>query len=504
MTTIERSSGILLHITSLPSRFGIGDMGPEAYRFADFLHRSKQHLWQILPLNAVHGGGGYSPYFNWSAFAGNTLLISPEIMVRDGFLEPSDLEPDPGFPVGDVDYPSAETYRARLFDIAFDRFRARGTSRSHDAFDLFCSENHSWLQDAVRFKVLAERFGSDSWQEWPGEFMRRDHGALAEFDRGFEEALHKEKFLQFVFDSQWRALRAYCNRRQIQIFGDIPIYVPYNSADVWSHSDLFKLDDHMRPESVSGVPPDYFSATGQLWGHPVYRWDRLQAEGYQWWIERIEHNLALFDWIRIDHFRGLVAFWEVPASHTSAMEGKWVPAPVDDFLSFLFRRFPMLPMVAEDLGLITADVREVMRRFDIPGMRVALFAFGDDFPNGAYLPHNMDSHGVFFTGTHDTNTVEGWFESEAGEEEKRRLVKYLGYEVSAGRVHWAMIRLVMISPARIAVIPFQDVLGLGESARMNRPGNPHGNWRWRLKGGELSADLAERLADLTEVFGRDR
>jgi 4-alpha-glucanotransferase len=479
-------------------------MGPEAYRFADFLSRAKQHLWQILPLNAVHRGGDYSPYFNWSAFAGNTLLISPEMMVRDGFLKPADLEPNPGFTGGEADYAMAEEYRARLFDVAFDRFRSGGTSRSQDVFGLFCSENHSWLQDAVRFKVLTNRFGSDAWQEWPDEIKRRDPLALREFDSNSAEELHKEKFLQFLFSLQWQALRAYCNQMQIQIFGDIPIYVPYNSADVWSHPDLFKLDDQMRPESVSGVPPDYFSATGQLWGHPVYRWDRLQADGYRWWVDRIKHNIAMFDWIRIDHFRGLVAFWEVPASHTSAIDGKWVPAPVDDFLSFLFHRFPMLPMVAEDLGLITADVREVMRRYDIPGMRVALFAFGEDFPHGAYLPHNMDSHGVFFTGTHDTNTVEGWFESEAGEEEKHRLAKYLGYKLSSGMVHWAMIRLVMISPARIALIPFQDVLGLGESSRMNWPGKPHGNWRWRLNGGELTPDLADRMADLTEIFGRDR
>ncbi len=503
MTKIKRSCGVLLHITSLPSRFGVGDMGPEAYRFADFLSRAKQHLWQILPLNAVHRGGDYSPYFNWSVFAGNTLLISPEIMVRDGLLDSSDLEPDPGFSEGDADYVMAEEYRCRLFDIAFERFRSRGTNLSLEAFGSFCRENQSWLQDAVRFKVLSDHFGSDCWHQWPEDIKRRDPQALREVDLAFEEELHKEKFLQFLFIFQWRALRGYCNERQVRIFGDVPIYVPYNSADVWAHPDLFKLDDQMHPESVSGVPPDYFSATGQLWGHPVYRWDRLQADGYRWWVDRIEHNLALFDWVRIDHFRGLVAYWEVPASNTSAIDGKWVPAPVDDFLGFLYRRFPLLPVVAEDLGLITADVREVMRRFDIPGMRVALFAFGEDFPRGAYLPHNMDSNGVFFTGTHDTNTVEGWFESEAGEEEKRRLIKYLGYEVSAGTVHWAVIRLVMISPASIALIPFQDVLGLGESARMNRPGKPGGNWRWRLSGGEATPDLADRLADLTTIFGRD-
>ena len=503
MTTTQRSSGILLHITSLPSRFSIGDLGPEAYRFADFLCRAKQRLWQILPLNPVNPWGDYSPYYSWSAFAGNTLLISPEMMVRDGFLDAGDLDPEPGSNGGNVDYNLAESCRSRLFDVAFDRFSTGPRHRLQDAFREFCTANRIWLHDAVRFAVLKNHFGGDCWQRWPEEIKRREPHTLEQVDRQFEEALRRQKFLQFLFDLQWRALRDYCNEKQIQLFGDIPIYVTCDSADVWANPDLFKLNDNMLPESVSGVPPDYFSATGQLWGHPVYRWDRLQATGYRWWIHRIRHNLALFDWIRIDHFRGLVAFWEVPASHTTAIDGRWVEAPAADFLGCLFRRFPLLPMIAEDLGTITPDVREIMRRFDIPGMRVALFGFGEDYPQGAYLPHNMDSHGVFFTGTHDTNTIRGWFQSEATAEEKRSLRDYLGSDVSAEHVHWDMIRLVMLSPARIAMIPMQDVLGLGETARMNRPGKALGNWRWRLESGQPTREIADRLADLTVIFGRD-
>lgn len=504
MTDIERCSGILLHITSLPSRFGVGDLGPEAYRFADFLCRAKQRMWQILPLNPSDGGGDYSPYSGWSAFAGNTLLISPENMVRDGFLEAGDLDPAPAFSGDKADYQAAERYRSRLFDRAFDRFSAGSARRFQESYGRFCEESRSWLDDAARFHVLKDNFEQKSWQHWPDEIKRRDPQAIEHVDRYFGTAIRKEKFVQFIFDFQWRALRAYCNGKNIRLFGDIPIYVTADSADVWSHPELFRLDQDMGPESVSGVPPDYFSETGQLWGHPLYRWDRLQATGYDWWKQRIAHNLDLFDWIRLDHFRGLVAFWEVPASHKSAMNGRWVEAPAADFLDCLRQSFPDLPMIAEDLGIITDDVREIMRRYQIPGMRVALFAFGDDFPESAYLPHNMDSNGMFFTGTHDTNTVRGWFQTEATAEMKVRVRKYLGCGLSADNISWAMIRLVMISPARIALIPMQDVLGLDETARMNRPGAARGNWRWRVSKDQLTEDIVDRLADLTATFGRNR
>lgn len=502
MTTIARASGILLHITSLPSAFGIGDLGPEAYRFADFLRRANQRLWQILPLNPVERRSGYSPYSSWSAFAGNTLLISPEKMVQDGYLNVNDLDPIPDFKAGKADFKTAEKYKARLFDIAFDRFTANPRRRVQDAVDQYCRVNDAWLHDAARFKVLNSHFGSDAWQLWPDSLKLRKAETLKQSDKHFKAALLKEKFLQFLFDQQWRALREYCKDNQIQLFGDIPIYVNHGSADVWSHPDLFKLDNQLLPRGVSGVPPDYFSATGQLWGHPVYRWDRLQATGYDWWLQRIGHNLAHFDWIRIDHFRGLVAFWEVAADQASAITGKWVAAPAADFLTCLFRRYPLLPMVAEDLGVISADVRETMRRFQILGMRVALFAFGNDFPHSPYLPHNMERHCAFFTGTHDTNTVEGWFRSEATTAEKRRLYRYLGYSVPAGRAHWAVVRLVMQSPACIALFPLQDILGLGKSARMNQPGKAGGNWRWRFDSRRLTATLADQLAALTVTFGR--
>jgi 4-alpha-glucanotransferase len=502
MTTIERSSGILLHISCLPSRFGIGDLGPEAYRFADFLHEAGQRLWQMLPLNPTHRNGDYSPYYSWSAFAGNTMLISPEKMLADGLINPSDLQPLPAFKSGAA-FALADDYKERLLDIAFERFSASGSRhKMHDAFRRFCLESDTWLHDAARFKVLKNHHQGNAWHQWPEKIRFREPKALKDIDGRLKKELLREKFAQFIFHLQWRALRTYCNAKQIQMFGDIPIYVTYDSADVWSHPELFKLDDQLRPVVVSGVPPDYFSETGQLWGHPVYRWDFLKSQGYEWWLQRIAQNLAHFDWIRIDHFRGLVAFWEVPADHETAMKGKWTQAPAEDFLSCLFRRFPLLPMVAEDLGLITADVRETMRRFEIVGMSVALFAFGDDFPHGVYLPHNMNRRSVAFTGTHDTNTVKGWFQSEAGLKEKRRLVRYLGYNVTARQVHWAMVRLVMQSSARIALFPLQDILGLGKDARMNRPGSSGGNWRWRFESDALTASLSKKLAELTVTFGR--
>jgi 4-alpha-glucanotransferase len=502
MTTIERCSGILLHITSLPSRFGIGDMGPGARRFADFLQSAQQRLWQILPLNPTHPNGDYSPYYSWSAFAGNTLLISPEQMVQDGFIEAGDLDPSPRFKARSADYPTATSYKNRLFDIAFRRFKAKSGRRAREAFGRFCQSNAAWLDDAARFKVLQEHFRGQPWQQWPDPLKRRRKSALRQIERHLKAEIQKEKFLQFLFDTQWRDLRHYCTEKEVQLFGDIPIYVNGDSADVWAHPDLFQLDDDLWPAAVSGVPPDYFSATGQLWGHPVYAWQQLQTTGYRWWLHRIGHNLDRFDWIRIDHFRGLVAFWEVPAHHTTAMDGRWTAAPAEEFLACLLRRYPLMPMVAEDLGVITADVREILQRFDIPGMRVALFAFGADFPQSPYLPHQIPPHCAFFTGTHDTNTVKGWFQSEATAAEKRRLKRYLGYPVSDGQVHWDLIRMVMQSPARMALVPMQDVLGLGRTARMNRPGKAHGNWRWRVDPRRLTKALAHRLRQMAITYGR--
>jgi 4-alpha-glucanotransferase len=495
----RRASGILLHITSLPSPYGIGDLGPEAYGFADFLAETKQGFWQILPLNPVDSAYGNSPYQSVSAFAGNPLLISPELMVKDGFLAKSDLETAPDFPEGRVEYPAVFAYHKRLFDLAYDHFSQDGYEHEYEAF---CLDNLYWLDDFVLFVSLKSHFSGKAWTEWPREIRDRRPEALASMKGELRDAIEKVKFLQYVFFRQWRALKGYCNQCDIQLFGDIPIYVIHDSADVWANPELFTLDDNKRSSAVAGVPPDYFSETGQLWGNPVYRWDVLRERGYGWWIQRVEHNLKLFDLIRVDHFRGLVGYWVVPAGETNAVNGAWIEAPAEDFLNALLRRFPQLPIIAEDLGVITPDVKEVMQRFGLPGMKVLLFAFGEDIPTNPYIPHNLPENCVLYTGTHDNNTTRGWFEREATPEIKERLFRYLGREVPVEDIHWQLIRLAMMSVANMVIFPIQDILGLGEEARMNRPATTKGNWQWRLSPEQLTASITDRLRELTELYGR--
>jgi 4-alpha-glucanotransferase len=495
----RRSSGILLHITSLPSAYGIGDLGPEAYRWADFLAETRQSIWQILPLNPTDLAYGNSPYQSVSAFAGNPLLISPQLMVKEGFLERSDVEGVPGYGKGPIDYPAVIAGKEHLCLAAYERFKRAG--KSHE-YEEFCRENSSWLDDFALFTALREHYPGKSWTEWPQEVRDRLPGALQSLNNELYGACEKVKFLQYVFFEQWHALRAYCNRRGIQLFGDIPIYVIHESADAWANPELFMLDDERRPSVVAGVPPDYFSETGQLWGNPIYRWDVLRERGYDWWIKRVEHNLTLFDLIRIDHFRGLVGYWAVPAGERNAVNGTWVDAPAEDFLNALLKRFPQLPIIAEDLGVITPDVREIMCRFDLPGMKVLLFAFGEDLPTNPYIPHNLPRNCMLYTGTHDNNTARGWFEGEATPEIRERLFRYLGREVPAEDIPWELIRLAMMSVANTVITPMQDILGLGKEARMNRPATTEGNWRWRLSPELLTPSLAEKLRNMTKLYGR--
>jgi len=494
----RRGSGILLHITSLPSSHGVGDLGPGAYRFADFLVEAKQSLWQILPLNPVDPANGNSPYQSPSAFAGNPSLISPEFMVRDGWLVEADLEGPPKFEKGRADYRAVIEYKRRLFDAAYGRFKG---NRKQYEYEQFCSENAYWLDDHALFKALKGYFGK-AWVEWPRDIRDRKPKAFQSLKNELQHKIEVEKFLQYLFYQQWLALKDYCNQRGIQIFGDIPIYVIHDSADVWANRELFDLDDRGDPSAVAGVPPDYFSETGQLWGNPLYRWDRLRETGYTWWIKRIAHNAKYLDLVRVDHFRGFVGYWEVPAGEPNAINGRWVEAPAEDFFNTLLKRFPKLPIIAEDLGVITPDVREIMHRFDLPGMKVLLFAFGDDLATNPYIPHNLPRNCVIYTGTHDNNTVRGWFEREAAPETKERLVRYLGREVSVERIHWELIRLAMMSVANMAIFPMQDILGLGEEARMNRPATVQGNWQWRLVPEQLTPTLAAKLLEITEVYGR--
>ncbi len=496
----KRGSGILLHITSLPSSYGVGDLGPEAYRFADFLAQTKQRYWQVLPLNPTDPAYGNSPYSSVSAFAGNTLLISPDLLVEEGLLSREDLDPVPPFPEARCDFSEVICYKGKLLERAYQRFNQNGKGR--ESFETFCSESSSWLEDFALFVVLKKQFDGKVWNQWPGELRDRNLKSLLAIKKDCADQMEKEKFWQYLFFEQWYALRTSCQQKGVNLFGDLAIYVSLDSADVWANPRLFKLDREKRPAFVSGVPPDYFSETGQLWGNPVYRWNVLKKSDYQWWRERIAHNLELFDVLKIDHFRGLVAYWEIPAGEKTAINGQWVKVPVKDFLDTLNQHFPRLPIVAEDLGLITPDVREVMDHFALPGMKVLLFAFGEDYPMHPYLPHTYEKNFLVYTGTHDNNTVRGWFEGDASSEDKQRLFRYLGREVPAEEIHWAMIRLAMMSVARSVILPMQDVLGLDGEARMNRPSIAHGNWEWRLLPGQITPSVSERLLEVTKTFGR--
>lgn len=493
-----RGSGVLLHITSLPSPYGIGDLGPEAQRFADFLAEAKQSFWQVLPLNPTDPAFGNTPYNSISAFAGNYLIISPDLLMVEGLLLKDDLTHAPSNETG-IDYPGVMAYKDRLLDRAFEHFKSRPPDEN---FRSFCSRNASWLDDYALFKSIKAAQGEKAWSSWPQGLRDRQKESLDKAKDELKERIERERFVQYTFFKQWNSLKERCNSREINIIGDIPIYVNYDSADVWSHQDLFKLDAEKRQVSSAGVPPDYFSTTGQLWGNPIYDWDALQKSGYSWWILRLEHNFSLFDFLRIDHFRGLVAYWEVPAGEKTAIRGSWVEAPHEDFFATIFRRFISAPIIAEDLGTITADVREVIERFEIPGMIVLQFAFGGETAKNPYIPHNHRKNRIVYTGTHDNNTTRGWFEKDASQEEKESLFKYMGRELSADQVSWEMARLCMASIADISVIPVQDLLGLGPDARMNFPGKTTGNYQWRLKSGQASSELAMKVAEMAKTYGR--
>ncbi len=498
----DRAAGILLHVTSLPSPYGIGDLGPSARAFVDFLADARQKYWQILPLNPTSPACGNSPYSSLSALAGSTLLLSPDLLVEDGLLGRSALEETGPFAGSRVDFPAVQAHKEKLLDQAFRTFRRSGRGAARVAFEEFCERQAAWLEDYCLFVAIRQRLDGRSWSRWPVELRDREAGALRTVRAERREELEREKFGQYLFARQWDALRAHCRARGVRVIGDLSIYVNFESADVWAHPELFRLGTDRRPEAVAGVPPDYFSATGQLWGNPIYRWDRLQATGFAWWIERIERNAQLFDALRIDHFRGLVAYWEVPAGEDTAVNGRWVAAPHEALFAALRARVPDFPVLAEDLGFITPDVQAVLDRLGVPGMKVLLFAFMDGSPRSPYLPHMYPRNCAVYTGTHDNNTARGWFEREATPAQRRSLLRYLGRDVPAEEIAWALVRLAMLSVANTALLPMQDVLGLDERARMNRPGVANGNWEWRLSPHQLSPDVAAKLGELTELSGR--
>ncbi|MEW6087867.1 MAG: 4-alpha-glucanotransferase [bacterium] len=498
----NRKSGILLHISSLPSPYGIGDFGPEAYKFADFLFNTKQGAWQVLPFSPTDPVFGNCPYNSISACACNTLFISPDLLAKEGYINKKDLASKPEFPKNKCDYSNAGLYKQKLFEAAYQKFKSRKIN--HDGFEKFCFENSYWLDDFSLFVFIKRNYKGKIWYEWPDSLKSRDKNVLSNITYEYKGELEKEKFLQYIFFRQWISLRNYCNNRNIKLIGDVPIYVCYDSVDVWKNHELFNLDESQKPVTVAGVPPDYFSATGQLWGNPVFRWDVLKNTNYKWWIDRIAHNLKLFDKIRIDHFRGFEGYWEVPAGETTAINGRWVKAEGADFFRVITEKFSDRPFIAEDLGVITDDVREVMKQFNLPGMRVLLFAFGDDNQDNPYLPRNFIENCVVYTGTHDNNTVKGWFKNEACQKEKERLFHYLGHKAGLKNVHLEFIRLAMESIADTVIFPMQDILGLGSESRMNKPSTTKGNWEWRLSPEQITKDIAGRLLKMTEICGRGK
>lgn len=497
----KRASGILLHITSLPSRFGIGDLGPESYRFADFLAGARQSYWQVLPLNPTDGAFGNSPYSGPSSYAGNPLLISPEMLKDAGYLSAADMNTITSPRPERVDYGLVTGSKTALLRRAFKN--AEPSLPGDSVFLAFSRENEHWLEDYALYVSVKKILNCGTWRDFPADLRDRDERALGFWrDRAGSEVLY-HKFLQYIFFSQWNSLKEYANGAGIEIIGDIPYYINYDSSEVWTNPGLFKLDEEKNPAFVSGVPPDYFSKTGQLWGNPVYDWGAIKAAGFDWWIKRIGHNLKLFDYLRLDHFRGFVSYWEVKASEKTALKGRWVDLDAASFFDELFSHFDKSGFIAEDLGYITPDVNEIIKKYGLPGMKILLFAFGNDFPSGIYLPVNFsDNNCVVYTGTHDNNTVSGWWTEDAGKNEKKRFLKYVGRDIDSRDLHWEFIRLAMSSIADTAIIPMQDILGRGADARMNRPSTKSGNWEWRLTPGCYQEDLAAKLGEITEVNNR--
>ncbi|HOB17887.1 MAG TPA: 4-alpha-glucanotransferase [Candidatus Methanoculleus thermohydrogenotrophicum] len=495
-----RGSGVLLHITSLPSGYGIGDFGPSAYRFVDALTEARQHYWQILPLNPTRVEHASSPYYSPSAFGINTLLISPDQLIRDEFLRQADLEPLPGLPEGWVAYEAVAWYKDRLFSAAYQRFLHAGPPER--GYEEFCSRNAWWLEDHALFVALKDHFRGQEWNRWPEGIRTRQPESLKEMRRLLADRIQKEKFLQYLAARQWSALHRYCTDLGVQVIGDIPIYVAYDSVDVWRNPEIFKLDEDLRPTVVAGVPPDIFSKTGQLWGNPVYDWPALRERGYDWWMRRIRRSGELYDLFRIDHFRAFADYYEIPAGDKTAEHGTWVDGPGTDFFEVLARQFPCFAIVAEDLGANTPAVQVLLDRFGFPGMKILLFAFGEGLPRSAHIPHNYVPNLICYTGTHDNNTARGWFEEEASEEDKQRFFAYIGREVTADEVPRELILLAMRSVARTSIIPMQDILGLGAEARMNYPSTSDGNWEWRMTPAEFADAPFDRLRRLTELCGR--
>lgn len=492
----SRAAGIILHPTSLPGPDGIGDLGPEAYRWINFLAESGCKLWQVLPLGPT--GYGDSPYQCFSAFAGNPYLVSPALLLEDGLLRRSDLSDRPLYNPNRIDYGEAIQWKIKILDRAYENFKHLHDSDLYKEYQQFRVNEADWLNDFALFMAIKEAHGGISWDQWPEELRMRNSTALEHFKQSEGERIERHAFRQFLFFRQWLDLKAYAHQKNIQIIGDIPIFVAYDSADAWSNRELFYLDDEGKPTVVAGVPPDYFSPTGQLWGNPLYNWDVHRQQNFRWWIRRMEATLKLVDIVRLDHFRGFAGYWEVPFGMPTAEVGRWVKGPGEELFNAIRQALGDLPIIAEDLGVITPDVVELRNAFNLPGMKVLQFAFSTD-PLDPFLPHNYETNCVAYTGTHDNDTALGWYLT-APEKEKDFIRRYLAR--SGEDISWDMIRAVWSSVAVFALAPMQDVLSLGSEARMNLPGRASGNWCWRLHADALSPAILNKLKEINYLYAR--
>lgn len=502
---LERCSGVLLHPTSLPGKYGVGTFGSEAYEWVDFLSRNQQTIWQILPLGPTSYGD--SPYQSSSTFAGNPYLISLDDMVSDGLMDRQLLieaisSPEFNANFDEVDFGSLYKWKLPLLNKAAAQFDDKGNSDLAKEYKKFCKDNKNWLDDYALFSALKKKFSDKAWSEWPDEFKFRKDKAMREARQELASEIKGYCFIQWVFDRQWSKLRTYANKKGIKIIGDLPIFVAMDSSDAWTNTALFCFDKNLVPTAVAGVPPDGFAADGQLWGNPLYNWEKMKKTGYSWWIERLKAALKRQDYVRIDHFRGFAAYWSVPFGEKTAKNGKWLKGPGADFFKAIQKALGKdLPIIAEDLGVITEDVVALRDGFAFPGMKILQFAFGGG-AQGEYLPHNYTANCITYTGTHDNNTSRGWYENDASEKEKDYLRRY--FSTDGWDVAWTMIRGIFASVAKVAIVPAQDLLSLGKEARMNYPGKARGNWSWRFRREMFTPHIEWRLKEITETYGRER
>jgi 4-alpha-glucanotransferase len=497
MTLFPRSSGILLHPTSLPGKYGIGDLGEWAYNFVDWLEANGQSIWQVLPLGPTSYGD--SPYQTLSAFAGNPNLISLDKLVENGWLTAADLADVPDFPETHVDYGWIIGYHDAKLTLAYDGFVANATAAETTEFEQWCADEAYWLDDFVLFAALKDSHGGRPWVEWPEGEALRDPEVIVAAQDTHAARIAEHRFRQWVFHRQWFAVKAYANEKGIRLFGDLPIFVAHDSADVWANRGEYYLDEKGQPTVIAGVPPDYFSPTGQRWGNPLYRWDVMQANGYAWWIRRFKAILSVVDYIRVDHFRGFEAYWEIPAEEETAINGVWKPGPRHDFFRVVKDELGDLPIIAEDLGVITREVEQLRLDFGLPGMKVLQFAWGSG-PANPFLPHNHEVNCVVYSGTHDNNTTVGWWMAEVNDDVRGFMADYLGSEVHDPA--WTLMVVGMRSAAHTYIMPLQDVMHIGPEGRMNTPGNPSGNWTWRFTPQALSERANGGLPHITWLYQR--